>query len=226
MVLAAAGAAPIAATAVNAVKAVVVNVHFMITSFLYVDLQVDGDNSHAMNSLSSRWFSSLLVSVWAWGSAESRAQTDTSLAFLCPIKVLQDAYTSLADPTEALSALAIERHVLAICRESQVKLLEIHENNQQLEELFRVRSGGVPRAVEVHWEGDSPQIAVATEEQPDFALRAIVRRTGGTRALILVDGVTRSVSPGDVLETGHEVVAIAGGVVRLVSPAGSTIVVD
>ena len=180
-----------------------------------------------MRVLSSRWFSSFLVSVWVTGSSETRAQTDTGLAFLCPIKVLQDAYAALTDPTEALSALAIERHVLAICRESQVKLLEIEENNRRLSELFWVESVSAEIPTKLYSETPEPaQVVVQAEEQPDFVLQAIVRRRGGARALIRVDGAGSTVSEGDVLETGHTVVAVGDGVVRLVSPAGTPIVVD
>ena len=180
-----------------------------------------------MPALSSRWFSSLLVLVWVSGSSDTRAQTDTSLAFLCPIKVLQDAYAKLADPTEALSALAIERHVLAICKESQLKLLEIHENNRRLSDLFRVQTASVTETVKEYTDvADPAQIVVKTEKQPNFALQAIVRRSSGTRALIRIDGVRRTVVQGDILETGHEVVAVGDGVVELVSPAGTPITVD
>lgn len=180
-----------------------------------------------MRVLSSISFSSFLVSVWVAGSTDVRAQADTSLAFLCPVKVLQDAYSALADPTEALSALAIERHVLAICRESQVKLLEIEENNRRLAGLFGVQSVTVSLPVEDSSEvAGAAQVVVETEEHPEFALQAIVRRTGGARALIRVDGVGQTVSEGDVLETGYRVVAVGDGVVELVSPAGTPIVVD
>ena len=180
-----------------------------------------------MRVLSSRWFFSFLVSAWVAGSSEARAQTDTSLAFLCPIKVLQDAYAALADPTEALSALAIERHVLAICRESQVKLLEIDENNRRLAGLFGVQSMTVTLPVEDSSESvGGPQIVVQAEEHPEFALQAIVRRTSGARALIRVDGVGQTVSEGDLLETGYRVVSVGDGVVELMSPAGTPVVVD
>ena len=188
---------------------------------------IDGDHSHTMYSLSSRWFSSLLVAVWLAGSSETRAETDTGLAFLCPIKVLQDAYAALADPTEALSALAIERHVLAICRESQLKLLEIEENNRRLAELFGVESVTITLPVEtVSDSTDTAQRLVPAEKQPEFALQAIIRRSSRARALIRVDGVGQTVSEGDVLETGHRVVAVGYGVVELLSPAGTAIVVD
>ncbi len=188
---------------------------------------VGGDNSHTMRVLSSMWFSSLLVSAWVAGSPESRAQTDTNLVFMCPIKVLQDAYAALTDPTEALSALAIERHVLAICRESQVKLLEIEENNRRLAALFGVQTVTDSIPVQRYYdETETAEVVVQAEEQPDFALRAIVRRSSGARALIRVDGVVQTVSEGDVLETGHKVVAVGDGVVELVSPAGTPIVVD
>ena len=180
-----------------------------------------------MRALSSTWFSPLLVAAWVAGSSEARAQADTGLAFLCPIKVLQDAYAALADPTEALSALAIERHVLAICRESQVKLLEIDENNRRLRELFEVQTVAVSVPVKgVHDGVASAPVAVQAETRPDFALQAIVRRGAAARALIRVDGVGQTVSEGDVLETGHEVVAVGDGVVELLGPAGTTILVD
>lgn len=180
-----------------------------------------------MRVLSSRWYSSFLVAVWVAGSSETRAQTDTNLAFLCPIKVLQDAYAALADPTEALSALAIERHVLAICRESQVKLLEIEENNRRLATLFGVESVTVSLTAEtVSESNDTTQVSAPAEEQPDFVLQAIVKRRSGARAVIRIDGAGRTVSEGDVLETGHTVLAVGDGVVRLVSPAGTPIVVD
>ncbi len=180
-----------------------------------------------MRVLSSTWFSSFLAAVWVTIPSDVRAETDSGLAFLCPIKVLQDAYAALADPTEALSALAIERHVLAICSESQVKLLEIHENNRRLGELFGLESATVALPVQGQSpEIDTAQVVVQAEEKTDFTLQAIVKRGGETRALIRVDGVGRSVSRGDVLETGHEVVAIGDGVVRLVSASGVPVTVE
>ena len=180
-----------------------------------------------MRVLSSSWFSSLLVSVWVVVFSEARAQTDTGLAFLCPIKVLQDAYATLADPTEALSALAIERHVLAICRESQVKLLEIDENNRRLAGLFGVQL--VTKSLPVEDSLEVPggvKMVVPDEVHPEFALQAIVRRSSRARALIRVDGVGLTVSEGDLLENGYKVVAVGDGVVEMVSPTGTPIVVD
>ena len=186
-----------------------------------------GDNNHTMQVLSSMWFSTLLALVSIGGSSEVRGQTDNSLAFMCPIKVLQDAYAALADPTEALSALAIERHVLAICRESQLKLLEIDENNRRLEGLFVVQSVTADLPVKVSFEtAGNPRMVIQAEEHPAFALRAIVRRASGVRALIRVDGIGQAVSEGDVVAAGYEVVAVGDGVVELVSPAGTPIVVD
>ena len=59
----------------------------------------------------------------------------------------------------------------------------------------------------------SAQVAVQAETRPAFALQAIVRRGAAARALIRVDGVGQAVSGGDVLETGHEVVAVGDGAV-------------
>ena len=165
--------------------------------------------------------SPLLAAAWVAGSSGARAEADTGLFFLRIIKVLWAAYATLADPAEALSALAVERHVLAVRRESQLKLLETDENNRRLGELYEV--GLVAATVPVKGalvRVGLAEVAVQAEIQPDFALQAIVRRGGGARALIRVDGVGKAVYEGEVLETGHEVVAVGNGVVELVSPAG------
>lgn len=109
-------------------------------SFLYIDLQIRRDNSHTTRVLSSVWFSSLLVSAWVAGSSKARAQFDNGFILLCCIKVLHGAYATLTGMAEALSTLAIERHVFAICREWQLRLLVTHENNRRPAEQFRVQS--------------------------------------------------------------------------------------
>ena len=145
---------------------------------------------------------------------------------MCPVKVLQEAYADLATPTDALSILAIERHVLAICRESQVKLLEIHQNNQRLGELFALSLGRVG-VVEASDDGESgkPESVLVdpTPEppEPEIRLAAVMRRGDGPpRAVLQVDDVSRSVSVGAVLPTGHRVAEIGSGGVVLVGPDG------
>ncbi|MDE2774265.1 MAG: hypothetical protein OXI46_11275 [Gemmatimonadota bacterium] len=170
----------------------------------------------------------------AWTLSGAAAQTadpnSEGLVFLCPISVLQDAYAALSDPTDVLSTLAIERHVLAICRDSQLKLLDIHQNNQRLSELFalsigRMESAGEP--VEV------PEVvvrAVVAEEEPApvFGLVAVMRRGGGRppRAVLRVDDATVPVRVGAELATGHRVEAIEAAAVRLIAPDGSDVRVE
>ena len=69
-------------------------------------------------------------------------------------------------------------------------------------------------------------MVIPDEEHPEFALQAIVRRSSRARALIRVDGVGQTVSEGDLLENGYKVVAVGDGVVELVSPNGTLVVVD
>lgn len=56
--------------------------------------------------------------------------------FRCPIDRIRAAYQTLANPDDALMALAIEKQTLAICRQSQEALIEIAENEMRLRELF------------------------------------------------------------------------------------------
>ena len=155
------------------------------------------------------------------------SQDGESLVFLCPVKVLQEAYADLTTPTDALSLLAIERHVLAICRESQLKLLEIHENNQRLDELFALSLGRGD--VSDAGDGDEsedpePVLVVAAPGPPeaDIRLAAVMRRGDNPpRAVVEVDGVSRSVSVGTILATGHRVAEIGDGGVVLVGPDGT-----
>ena len=155
------------------------------------------------------------------------SQDEESLVFLCPVKVLQEAYADLTTPTDALSLLAIERHVLAICRESQLKLLEIHKNNQLLDELFALSAGRVA-VVEVSEDDEPgepepvPVVAAPGPPEPEIRLAAVMRRgEGPARAVLEVDGVSRSVRVGAILPTGHRVAEIGDGGVVLVGPDGA-----
>ena len=160
-------------------------------------------------------------------SPPAAPQDGESLVFLCPVKVLQEAYADLATPTDALSLLAIERHVLAICKESQLKLLEIHENNQRLDELFALSLGRID-VLEAGDDDDSgepePVVIVAAPgpPEPEIRLAAVMRRGDNPpRAVLEVDGVSRSVSVGTILPTGHRVAEIGDGSVVLVGPDGA-----
>lgn len=161
------------------------------------------------------------------GGAPAVSEDSGSLVFMCPVKVLQEAYADLTAPTDALSVLAIERHVLAICRESQLKLLEIHQNNQRLGELFSLSVGRVD-AREAHDDSETaeagPVIAplAPLPPEPEIRLAAVMRRGDGTPLAVLeVDDVSRSVKVGAVLSTGHRVAAIGEGSVVLVGPDGA-----
>ncbi|MCY3876695.1 MAG: hypothetical protein OXF88_20690 [Rhodobacteraceae bacterium] len=154
------------------------------------------------------------------------SQGNDSLVFMCPVRVLQEAYADLTAPTDALSVLAIERHVLAICRESQLKLLEIYENNQRLGELFALSLGRV-QATEADDGGETGEPAMVLEPadprppEPEIRLAAIMRRGDGRVVAVLdVDDVSRAVKVGAVLPTGHRVAAIGEGSVVLVGPDG------
>ena len=154
------------------------------------------------------------------------SQDDESLVFLCPVKVLQEAYADLTTPTDALSLLAIERHVLAICRESQLKLLEIHKNNQRLSELFSLSIGRIS-VVEVSDDDGSGKLEPALVDtgpkppEPEIRLAAVMRRGDGPPLAVLeVDGVGRAVSVGAILPTGHRIAEIGNGGVVLVGPDG------
>ena len=155
------------------------------------------------------------------------SQDDENLVFLCPVKVLQEAYADLTTPTDALSLLAIERHVLAICRESQLKLLEIHRNNQRLDEFFSlsVGRGGTVEVSDDDETGEAEPVPVAAAPQPpepEIRLAAVMRRgDGAPRAVLQVDGVSRSVNVGAVLPTGHRVAEIGDDGVVLVGPDGA-----
>ena len=161
------------------------------------------------------------------GGDPAMSQDSDSLVFMCPVKVLQEAYADLTAPTDALSVLAIERHVLAICRESQLKLLEIHQNNQRLGELFALSLGRVTVA-EGRDDGEKgepiPVVAPSAPSppEPEIRLAAIMRRGDGTPLAVLeVDDVSRSVKVGAVLPTGHRVAKIGEGSVVLVGPDGA-----
>lgn len=155
------------------------------------------------------------------------SQDGESLVFLCPVKVLQEAYADLATPADALSLLAIERHVLAICRESQLKLLEIHENNQRLGELFALSLGraSVAEASDGDRSGEPepvPVVAAPGPPEPEIRLAAVMRRgEGPPRAVLEVDGVSRSVAVGAILPSGHRIAEIGKGGVVLVGPDGA-----
>ena len=56
--------------------------------------------------------------------------------FHCPIEKIRNAYEILVNPESMIVALAIEKQILAICRESQKTLIEIAENEARLVELF------------------------------------------------------------------------------------------
>ncbi|MCY3875146.1 MAG: hypothetical protein OXF88_12745 [Rhodobacteraceae bacterium] len=180
-----------------------------------------------MPSLSSIVQMVSLATVLCAVAVPATSQDDENLVFLCPVKVLQDAYADLTEPTDALSVLAIERHVLAICRESQLKLLEIHQNNQRLGELFDLSLGRVS-AVGVVDDGETggpepvPEAAAPHPPEPEIRLAAVMRRGDGPPLAVLeVDEVNRSVSVGAVLPTGHRVAEIGDGGVVLVGPDGA-----
>ena len=169
----------------------------------------------------------ILIAVLCASAAPVVPQDDESLVFLCPVKILQEAYADLTTPTDALSLLAIERHVLAICRESQLKLLEIHRNNQRLGEMFTL-SMGRGDVVETGDDDETgePEPVLVTEAyrppEPEIRLAAVMRRgEGPSLAVLKIDGVSRSVGVGAILPTGHRVTEIGDGGVVLVGPDGA-----
>ena len=117
--------------------------------------------------------------------------------------------------------------MLAICRESQLKLLEIHENNQRLGELFALSLGRVESvAAGAGGETAEPEPVLAPAAPgptvPEIRLAAIMRRGDGPPVAVLqVDDVSRSVRVGAVLPTGHRVAEIGEGSVVLVGPDGT-----
>jgi len=91
----------------------------------------------------------------------------------------------MTNPTDALSLLAIERHVLAICRESQTMLLEIHANNRRLGEMF-----GTPiYEVEMHETESRDAVGTASGRSDDDMDRERTGVSAGEQA-----SVERSVS--------------------------------
>ena len=184
-------------------------------------------HSRLMPRLSRVTITVPVAAVLASVTLPAGSQDEESLVFLCPVKVLQEAYADLTTPTDALSLLAIERHVLAICRESQLKLLEIHENNQRLGELFAL-SLGRASVVEVSDDDESgepePVLVVAAPgpPEPEIRLAAVMRRGEGPPLAVLeVDGVSRSVGVGAILPSGHRIAEIGDGGVVLVGPDGA-----
>ncbi len=166
-------------------------------------------------------------------SDQASAEEQRDLVFLCRFEVLQDAYTDLTNPTDALSLLAIERHVLAICRESQTALLEIHENNRRLSELFAYvideKRIGVndpqvdPEATEVL--SDEPDAGPV--EVPVFELVAVTRQVGGERVAILkVDGVIGPVREADEVAPGYRVTVFSDEGVVLSAPHGTEVRIE
>ena len=161
------------------------------------------------------------------------AEERSHLVFLCPFEVLQEAYADLTNPTDALSLLAIERHVLAICRESQTTLLEIYENNRRLNELFApgigeerisaARHPGIPGATETRSGGPG----TVSAKSPVFELVAVTRQAGGERVAILkADGMISSVRTADELESGHRVTEVHDDGVVLSAPDGSDVRIE
>ncbi len=161
-------------------------------------------------------------------SAQAISDDRSSLIFLCPYEVLQEAYADLTSPDDALSLLAIERHVLAICRESQTALLEIHENNRRLSELFSPDIGE-KRIGETTADNASGGRRASIEDQnvdpqevPVFELVAITRPSGGDRvAIVKVDGVSHLLRLADRLESGHVVTSLDDHAVVLSGPDGT-----
>ncbi|MCY3875775.1 MAG: hypothetical protein OXF88_15995 [Rhodobacteraceae bacterium] len=151
--------------------------------------------------------------------AVAGSEDPEGLPFLCPVSVLQGAYSTLADSDDVLSMLAIEQHVLRICRESQLKLLEIHENNQLLESLFSERIEQIRTPEPVPSAAQPAKTPVTTlaspkqlEPEASIGLVALVRRgDGAQQAVLSVNGSVSTVRSGDVLETGHLVeIAVTG----------------
>ncbi len=161
------------------------------------------------------------------------AEERNGLVFLCPFEVLQEAYADLTNPTDALSLLAIERHVLAICRESQTALLEIYENNRRLNELFAPGIGeeriSTPKRPDISGATESRTgIPVAgSAKSPVFELVAVTRQAGGDPVAILkADGVIGSVRTADELESGHRVTEVRDDGVVLSAPDGTDVRVE
>ena len=172
----------------------------------------------------------LATALWS-GHAAVEEQSD--LVFLCPFEVLQDAYADLTNPTDALSLLAIERHVLAICRESQTALLEIHENNRRLSELFA--SGIGENRVEVASRQNDQEATETLSEDADagrdlspvFELVAVTRQVGGERVAILrVDGVIGPARAEDEVAPGYRVITVSDDGVILAAPDGTDVRVE
>ena len=170
---------------------------------------------------------------------QSSAEDGGELIFLCPFSVLQEAYANLTQPTEALALLAIERHVLGICRESQTLLLEIHQNNRRLRELFAStisdtenasRSATATESAPFAAEGAMPGDSSSGESDGQdvsgrtlpVELLAVTRRADGTAGAVLrVDGQVLRARDGQRLESGIRVAAIGDRHVLVTAPDGT-----
>ena len=58
------------------------------------------------------------------------------MPYRCPIDQVTESYQNLVNPDDIFIALAIEKQVLAICRQRQEALIQIAENEMCLTELF------------------------------------------------------------------------------------------
>ncbi len=172
-----------------------------------------------MSALSSLSRAGLIAALLLADARADEFEGGESLMFLCPINVLQRAYGNLTDATDALSVLAVERHVLAICRESQEQLLAIHQNNQRLQEIFGLTI--TPARASAGDDGAGAAAVVAAAPEPKLELVAVIRRRGETRALVRVDGVSEQVSAGSLLASGHLVEAIGADHVTVVAADGA-----
>ena len=73
----------------------------------------------------------------SWPGPEIDAGGEALLPFRCPVEKIRMAYEELANPDDLLMVMAVEKQILAVCRQTQQALLRIGENDIRLRELFR-----------------------------------------------------------------------------------------
>ena len=166
------------------------------------------------------------------------AGRDSLLPFRCPVEKIRLAYEELASPDDLLMVMAVEKQILAVCRQTQQALLRIGENEILLRELFGtvmvlpslqvstdswISPGSGPDPVFLGSGGpvvdgisegtaviDPVPVVIRESEfsHPDYAVAAIVKGPAGRKAMIVDGGVTYAVRPGDQMNSGGVIVDI------------------
>ena len=74
----------------------------------------------------------------SWSDPVRDAKRDALLPFRCPFDKIRHAYHDLEEPNDLLMVMAMEKQILAVCRQTQQALLHIAENEIRLRELFGI----------------------------------------------------------------------------------------